>query len=675
MNYSETLKNSNLEQIIEFYSNNTIDLLELFKYSCEYENINVIKWIHSIQNNNIIPNSSTFYFICSKGNYNLAKFIYDSFDNSLLKSKLDDFFRISCYNGHLELARWILSIINIDIDTIHNIFMLTCEHGHLEIIQWLVGYCNVVKITHKTFNKICEHGHLPVARWLYDNKYYKNPTNDIYNTACEYGHLDLVIWITSISNNTKILDSTFNKLCKKGHYIMAKYLIRTKANMKISKNDLINSVISGNTQLVLLLLNTNPELYEIDYSFLFETACKSNQLDMAKWLLTIFPHINVSNHYETPFIYACKNNNIQMAKWLLELQPNINILVNTNIDEDDYTNILCYICENNFREEYIDISNWLISLDTTNKLFTDAFCSICKNDSLKYIKFMLTLNYNMSVDEYTKSFQNACKKYSSDNARYLYSIEPKIDICVDNNIIFVKSLKKSKIEICKFIYSIHPNVISQVNLPELFEYCLQPENLSIHHTEQIEWLHSIDNTIIDKIDIMKSINQLCSYEYFGVVECIYLMKQDIVFEINTFQICCMNNYLYGAKWIYDKQPSINISADNDYAFRIICDNVYIELAQWLCSIQPNYTISYNEEENIINYTIQRTINIDTSTVIIDNIDLLVCPICYTNNVEYQLNCKHNFCSTCINKHYSQKTTCPLCRVEIINSYPIKSNFQ
>ena len=69
-------------------------------------------------------------------------------------------------------------------------------------------------------------------------------------------------------------------------------------------------------------------------------------------------------------------------------------------------------------------------------------------------------------------------------------------------------------------------------------------------------------------------------------------------------------------------------------------------------------------------SIHRTINIDTTTII-DNIDLFGCPICYTNNVEYQLNCKHSYCSTCINKHYTQKTNCPLCRDGIIKCYPIK----
>ena len=673
MDYSELLKNNNIDQIIELYSNNRICLDKLFTFSCESENINVIKWIHSIENNNVIPKFSTFYFICSNGNYNLAKFIYESFDNSLLKVKLDDFFKISCFKGHLILAQWIMSIHMIDKHNIDHIFILTCEHGQLEIIQWLIQYCNVIKITYKTFNKICEYGHLPVAKWLYENEYYKNPTQDIYNIACEYGHLELVIWLTSISNNTRILDSTFNKLCKKGHYIMAKYLIETKSGLKICRNDIISSVVSGNSELVLLLLNTNTELYNIDYNYLFETACNSDSFDMAKWLLTVFPNINVSNDNETSFIYACKNNNIQMAKWLLEIQPNINILVNTNID-DDYINILSYISLDNFREDYIDISNWLISLDKSNKLFIDAFCTLCTYDTLTYIKFMLTLDYKMSVEEYTKAFQIACKKYSSNIAEYLYQIQPNINIGIDNNIIFKKSLKKSKIEICQYIYSIHPNIIKEVDLPELFEYCLQPENLSRHDTEQIEWLHSIDNSIIDKIDIMKSINQLCSYEYFGVVECIYSMKQDIIFETNTFQICCMNNYLYGAKWIYEKQPSINISANNDYALRIVCENVYIELAQWLCSINSNYSIDYNEHENIINYSIERTINIDTSTVIIDNIDVIVCPICYTNNVEYQLNCKHNFCSNCLNKHYTQKTNCPLCRKEIIKCFPIITSF-
>jgi hypothetical protein len=56
---------------------------------------------------------------------------------------------------------------------------------------------------------------------------------------------------------------------------------------------------------------------------------------------------------------------------------------------------------------------------------------------------------------------------------------------------------------------------------------------------------------------------------------------------DAFQRDCMYGRLESAKWLLKVNPTIDISAEDDYAFRSACQNGHLEVAKWLLEVEPD----------------------------------------------------------------------------------------
>ena len=80
-------------------------------------------------------------------------------------------FRSACKNGHLEVAKWLLSIktdINILIQNEYA-FQFACQEGHLEVAKWLLSVKPDIDISANeeyAFKFACEKGNVNIAQWL-----------------------------------------------------------------------------------------------------------------------------------------------------------------------------------------------------------------------------------------------------------------------------------------------------------------------------------------------------------------------------------------------------------------------------------------------------------------------------------------------------------------------------
>ena len=102
-----------------------------------------------------------------------------------------------------------------------------------------------------------------------------------------------------------------------------------------------------------------------------------------------------------------------------------------------------------------------------------------------------------------------------------------------------------------------------------------------------------------------------------------------------------------------------------------CKNGLVEVAKWLCTLNSSYHIQI-ENNKITTYYIDKLLPIDnTKTILLSEIDdeRRECSVCY-EGVTIQTKCGHNFCESCISKHYCISNLCPYCRKTITMFYRI-----
>ena len=73
----------------------------------------------------------------------------------------------------------------------------------------------------------------------------------------------------------------------------------------------------------------------------------------------------------------------------------------------------------------------------------------------------------------------------------------------------------------------------------------------------------------------------------------------------VFLNACLKGHLLVAQWLLSVKPGINISANDEELFWIACLSGYLLVAQWLQSLKPHlYVINYNNNGSYKGYYIR-----------------------------------------------------------------------
>lgn len=127
------------------------------------------------------------------------------------------------------------------------------------------------------------------------------------------------------------LINQFHKLCICGHLEMAQQLFLNNTNKLIGIEIKINDIFAvtcyyGQLEVAQWLYSIIPSInVSVDDEFPFRSACEHGHLKVAQWLHSIKPTLNVSTEKEYAFRRACRNGHLDIAQWLLEIQPTIKV--------------------------------------------------------------------------------------------------------------------------------------------------------------------------------------------------------------------------------------------------------------------------------------------------------------------------------------------------------------
>ncbi len=166
-------------------------------------------------------NESLFINSCQTNNILISQYLIKKYPNINIHADNDHAFKLSCANGHLNMARWLLwqsqqngfTLVNIHAEN-DFAFRWSCRNGHLMVAQWLLwqsqqpGFTLVdIHYYHDSaFRWSCGNGHLLVTQWLLWQSQQQGFTlvdihalNDFaFNMSRNNGHLLVTQWLNSL---------------------------------------------------------------------------------------------------------------------------------------------------------------------------------------------------------------------------------------------------------------------------------------------------------------------------------------------------------------------------------------------------------------------------------------------------------------------------------------------
>ncbi len=352
---------------------------------------------------------------------------------------LNRIFLTCCYGGALPIVKWVYSK-NPKMDFMDG-FHRACVQGHFKTAKWLLYIQPLIKeeiqqFGGRIFEKVCFEGHFKVFELLrpFMNTYHLE--RYIY-TALSNGHLNIVKRI--LFKNPDLIELKMNSLrvnCMRGHLKNAKWIYS-----KI-KNPLKNEYTSIEARSA-----TPDDSEKMNYLTFFE-VCRNNHLDVAKWLISIYPQIDISHRENYIFYQVCSNGYLEMAKWLFSLNPQNDL--SSTID-----NVYYDVCT----KGHFDVVQWLYSINHSIPVDGDLFIDTCTNGHIEIAKWIIDIEPQyMTILEEDVLIQEVCSNNQLEIAQWLLSLKPNIPLELEDHLIFKTACEKRHIDMIDWLKSLYPHL-------------------------------------------------------------------------------------------------------------------------------------------------------------------------------------------------------------------------
>lgn len=333
-----------------------------FYVACNCGQIDIAKWLYSIDNDIIHINERSFEHTCMKGHFEVAKWLYSLYP----KFATVDAFSSACYYGNIDIAKWLYSLDNHIIDKYE--FSKFCHSGKIEIAKWLYSLNNDF-FDKNAFSYACLSRSIDFAKWIYSLDVNVN-IDDAFENACSCNNIDTAKWVYSLGVNNNTVKKI---LCEFRVPIeIAKWLYSLDNTVKINYNCLITSNCTYTETIEWLCVSCNivdtfNNDEEINKTFvwafdngyfeivkwlcnltttikitdeMFCSACELRQTDIAKLvydLSTSSEQIDIHADDDRAFILALSQNLYQTVKWLCGIDQ---MFIVKNLERIDYKTIV-----------------------------------------------------------------------------------------------------------------------------------------------------------------------------------------------------------------------------------------------------------------------------------------------------------------------------------------------
>ena len=212
----------------------------------------------------------------------------------------------ACCGGCQELAKCLSEGVDfLSMGPAHMswLFELMCELGHLEVARWMISVMPGIDPLHFTwspFRTACRHGHLEFAQWLLTTLYPTLPgfrADDLHDCLfCCYSASASASASASVSlgfETVTIAASAFEGACANGHLRVAQWIVQMVPRFDISAHN----------------------------GYALRNACKNGKLIIVQWLFALMPEMNLGVHYHEPFRAACRKGHFSVVRWFLKVKP------------------------------------------------------------------------------------------------------------------------------------------------------------------------------------------------------------------------------------------------------------------------------------------------------------------------------------------------------------------
>ena len=358
-----------------------------------------------------------------------------------------------------------------------------------------------------------------------------------------------------------LMESKIYDACATGDEIQFLQLLKSKNCVPDNKCLTIACKYGHMNMVTTIISKTKLRLYDG-----VRTACKNNQLQIAKKLYRSSMNVNVDQHM---LDHICYNGYIDVLKWLSVIKTNISEIINFNCVKMLTTKQHLVMCQ------WI-IDNYSIDMNLTDEKF--IFTLIGRNmwDEFKFIIKQCIIN--KQAKKYI--FSALCKANNAELVKWYIENIPDVKIDANNDYALDYSFRCGHMEIVFEILQATPNT----NVTKRLKHCCKNNFLILFQAIMVlndDYDVSQDNDVLMRI--------ACENEHYDLMKYLMNTYQSIDLSVANERIlldAVKKNKLKLVQWLVTHNPFVDLQINNNMLFSSACDKGNLEMCTWLLGTDP-----------------------------------------------------------------------------------------